>query len=214
MFLNRIKSMSKIPEHLIDNFLTELSMYSRHLECVLNNLDELEQKMLREFNRIKNNYNPEETDEGEVWAQALENVLGVDTNFGPWAQKIGAILGYCIIVFHLFERFLEGASIFKERVRIDSFDKFIKRHAQFKDNLAHEKIYELRLLVNYSKHGIGPAEKELRIKRPDYFERGRIVFLGYSKPLSGYDVKIKNEDFHQYVEAIKSFVDEIHLQWG
>ena len=75
--------MKNIPEPILNNFLVELDMYCRHLDYVLKELDELEQKMIQEFGRIKDKYDPEQFDEGEVWARALGNILGIDTNFGP-----------------------------------------------------------------------------------------------------------------------------------
>ena len=96
--------------------------------------------------------------------------------------------------------------------RVEFFLQFVKKYPQFKNSLGYEKINELRLLVNYTKHGVGPSEKELRKKRPDYFWQG--VSYDYSKPLSGYEVKIEKNDFLSYIKAIKSFVEEIRVQWG
>lgn len=207
--------MDHIPETVFDNFIIELDMYHSHLEYVLKELDLLEGKIEAEFERIQYNYDPESTDESEVWEQATENVLGKSTLFIPYFQKVGAIAGYCIVIFHLFERFLEEISYLKDDGGIQNFKGFIEAYPQFVQSTVCRKLDELRLVANFCKHGRGAAEGALRKERPDYFETGVIKFSKTPlRPLSGYDIKITSTDFGNYVHCIKDFVVEIKKRWS
>lgn len=201
-----------IPEPLIKSFLFELKMYSEHLKWILGRIKGLDDTIRDEYEKIQNNYNPEQTDEGEVFAQAADNVLGGST-FPPHFQRSGAISGYCILIYHLMERFLEDVSaiISHSTCLTNSFPKFMEVYPDFKKESFYPKLDELRLLCNVCKHGKGSAEKKLREKRPNYF---REIYYFHIAPLSGYDLIIDFVDFEEYLEAIKQFTEKLKKEWA
>jgi hypothetical protein len=204
--------MEWITESVFDNFTIEVDMYAKHLSYVLRELDMQDKKIREEFDSIQGDFDPEYTDEATVWEKATENILGARTWFIPEFQKVGAIAGYCIILFHLFERFLEEISYLKDGDRVPSYLDFKTKYPAFASNPSFDKLDELRLIANYCKHGKGSAETGLTAKRPDYFEPfgNKLV----PKPLSGYDIKISQDDFNKYVAAIKDFVNAVKEAWG
>jgi hypothetical protein len=209
--------MSYIPEPVFDEFLAELEMYCTHLDCVLKMLDEQELKIHEEYSRIQGDYDPESYDEGQVWYQAELNVLGKSTMFTPPFSKMGAIAGYCIVVFHLFERFLEEVCRLWGHSISEKFccGEFIRLFPDFEVVPAASKINELGLLVNYSKHGKGRSQDQLAQIRPDYFRTTTLGFLpGTLKPLSGYHLEISRADFDNYANSIREFVKVMREQLG
>lgn len=199
--------MNYIANRVFDNFIIELDMYYNQLNYVLNQLDLLDEKIEAEFKRIESNYNPEKTDASVVWSQVLKNILGEDTTFIPYYQRVGAIAGYCIIIFHLLERFLEEISYLKDNKRMETFNKFCKNYYHWVETVEYKKLDELRLVANYCKHG-RCSEKKLKEMRPDYFVSPFCKFdEDPLKPLSGYDIKITKKDFDDYMVSIKQFVD-------
>lgn len=207
---------TNIPDYLFKTFLFELDMYDKHLLYIFERLDSLDNLIKTEFDKIQDNYDPNFDDEIDVWNKSTEKVLGNSMTFIPEFQKVGAIAGYCIIIFHLFERFLEDIAYFKNAQRLDSYCQFITAYPIFKENTdIYKKIDELRLVVNYCKHDKGSAEQDLRKKRPDYFNQFSIQSETTAlKPLSGYDIAISQNDFNEYISNIKAFVNIIKLQWG
>ena len=205
--------MEHVPEPVFGEFLTELDMYSAQLGYVLDKLAQIEQQIRDEYERIEDNYNPEYHDAGDVWYQAAKNVLGVDTMFAPHFQKSGAIGGYCIIVYHLFERFLEELCRIKQISFADEFHlpKFFESFSVLKSHPSFASIQELKDVVNFCKHGRGIAETVLRKRRPDYFKFNPDPPWEHEtlKPLSGYDLEIQPEDFKAYVSEMRKMTAEI-----
>ena len=204
--------MDTIPESVLEDFVVEVDMYAKHLSYVLRELEISDKKIRDEFNRIQGDYDPEYTDEATVWEKAAENVLGARTWFIPQFQQVGAIAGYCIVLFHLFERFLEEISFLKYGAGVQSYLDFKSRYPELASKPSFDKLDELRLIANYCKHGKGSAESNLRAKRPDYFEPFGKKLI--PKPLSGYDIKISQDDFNSYVTAVKDFVNAVKEIWG
>ncbi len=210
--------MEYIPERVFEEFLTELGMYSAQLGYVLDKLAQIQQQIQDEYERIEGDYNPEYHDAGDVWYQAAKNILGVDTMFSPHFQKAGAMGGYCIIVYHLFERFLEEVCRLRDIPFIGEFHlpKFFEAVPTLKVHPSFSSIEELKDLVNFCKHGRGDAETALRKNRPDYFTFTPNPPWEHEtlKPLSGYDLEIDPKDFEGYVSEIKKMVTEIRKLFG
>lgn len=211
--------MDYIPEPVFDEFLTELDMYTQHLQYVFERLSKIQAQIQEEHDLIAEGTDYETTDDGDVWYQAEKKVLGKDTMFSPPFQKIGAISGYCVIVYHLFERFLEEIGRFKGAITTERFDLpdfFKKGMPALKGHPSYAKIEELWYVVNFVKHGKGWSEQKLRAMRLDYFRlrSGPPWPHETLKPLSGYDLEIELEDFGVYVQSIKDMTAEIQKTLG
>ena len=218
------------PQGLVDQFTTEVEMHCLHLKWILDPLDQLDKDLQCEYARLLPHADPEYADAGDIAAQAIKNVLGADTCIIPDAQKRGAISGYCVVVYHHFERFLEDIVKSMKPPKSKELEKFnldifFKCYAQFEKSVHCKKIDELRYVVNYIKHGRGKAERELRKRRPDYFVEHFIHpdFVEHVrelrqektlKPLAGDDLRIQSDDFLTYCEAMKSFGREVEQEWG
>lgn len=204
--------MNYIPESVLEEFIVEVDMYTMHLSYVLQELEVIDKKIRDEFEHIQYDYDPEHIDEVTVWEKAVENIIGTITWFIPPFQQVGAIAGYCIVLFHLFERFLEEITSIKDCVGVGSYLDFKSKYQELASKPSFDKLDELRLIANYCKHGKGSAESGLRVKRPDYFESFDKKLI--PKPLSGYDIKISQRDFDSYVIAIKDFVNAVREIWN
>ncbi|SYX86924.1 hypothetical protein [Paenibacillus alvei] len=79
---------------------------------------------------------------------------------------------------------------------------------------AWKKIRELKQLTNTIKHGDGDSADKLRKLRPDFFQSeffndtDTLELLG-SVLLDGYTLKVKDDDFLDYVNSTISFWDEM-----
>ncbi len=187
----------------INQFLEELDMYVFHLKLLLKKLDQFEQEVKSEFEKITPDFDLENVDGSEIWQKALKNIMGID-NFHPYLQKTGAMAGYCIVIFHLFERFMEECT-WQE---CNSFSNFVEKIPEIKNHESFSKIEELRNVANFCKHGAGPSADELRKLRPDYFKEDFWKGKQY-KPLSGFDLNINIRDIEIYVDAIKEFSEDL-----
>ncbi|MSR78179.1 MAG: hypothetical protein EXS63_08175 [Candidatus Omnitrophica bacterium] len=198
-----------VPVTIFESFVIELRMFGKHLQLILLNISSIEDKIQQESEEIRSRIYPEYHDEGDVRWKAEKKVMGEFADFDIFRQKSGAIAGYCVIIFHLFERFIEEVNLF-----LDCNGK-IKQFVQFKDKYADVSglpgcslIDELRLLCNVCKHGTGPAYEELKKTRPDYFDRTGLRFSPI-KLLAGYDLNIEEEDFLKYSKAITDFTESL-----
>jgi hypothetical protein len=219
--------MSPLNAILLQEFLAALDMYCSHLDLVLGRLDKLEADINAEYERIiaEGNYDPEYSDVGDIAYKAEKNVLGKDTLFDPPFQNVAAIASYCVLVYHLFERYLEETARRKgvhKETKDFSLKTFLEYFGEFSNHSNRPKLDELYLVANYCKHGRGSSEEKLREQRPDYFRMSdhelwqpKPIFDDTTlKPLSGYDINIKRADFGEYVKAVKAFVTDVYSQLG
>ena len=71
----------------------------------------------------------------------------------------------------------------------------------------YNKIDELRLLQNVLKHSEGNSKEKLSKKRPDYFIKKDSIFAMYKNTIIDATLNISDEDFKEYVNAIKEFLN-------
>lgn len=222
-------------EHHIRAFLEELKTYKHYFDITFREQERLAKAIQDKHDEIGANFDYEHDDDGTVWSRSHDDVLGSDE---VWIteHELFIIGGYCIIIFHAFERFLEEifdmvtsrdlAEMLKEKVtsrqkkaiekvlkegKLDQFSSFCDIFPETKTVKAYGKVDELRIVCNVFKHGKGHSLEELKKIRPDITKplSDGLFFGGLSRPFRGYGLHIKREVVYEYVDAIKAFLFEV-----
>ena len=209
-------------------FIFELKIFEEHCKVLLERNLLLRDQIEKEVERLTSEVDPEHSTSEDIWFQAIKNILGSDSWFGPDAQKCALIGSYSIIIFHSFERFL--ALIFhrflemnlksflkkpttedqKKRIEkvldsgLETFSEFANLYPEIKKFNCYPKLQELNFVCNVFKHGNGKSKDMLKKIRPEFF----LFDDKPIRPLAGWDVLIETDDLNRYLEAIKAFLGE------
>lgn len=212
---------------MIEVFVDELKYFNHYFNVIRAEINEKGKCLEDEFKRISPQYDPEFTDESEVWSQAYQNVFGTD-NFPLDFHLPSMTAGFCIIIYHAFERFLEeifeqlkisnlehlkSISIDPNKVvlgdKLEKFQNFVDIFPQIKTLSSYKELNELRLVCNVFKHGTGPSMTQLKAERPDMFKWSSLFDYTNIRPLAGMDINISENDFSGYLKAINLFLEEV-----
>lgn len=222
-------------EYHIRAFLEELRTYKHYFDVTFREQERLAKSIQDKHDEIAANFNYENDDDGIVWSRSHDAVLG---SHEVWIteHELFIIGGYCIIIFHAFERFLEEVfdmvasrdlpEMLKETVatrqrkaiekvleegKLDKFSIFCDIFPETKNIKAYGKVDELRIVCNVFKHGKGHSLEELKKIRPDITKplSDGLSFGELSRPFRGYSLHIKREVVYEYVDAVQSFLFEV-----
>lgn len=234
--------------HLCLDFVWELNTFNIYFKAAILKEKELEAEVVNERELIINKLeNPDmfedddyEEDEGysvkekkDVWLKAVENVIG-HSAYPPYIHVPFIVGGFCIVMFHSFERFLENIFIkyinedidrlFDSHINKKSLAKFLNKkkkpdylcdwkviYPQITKLPSFNKLEELNLVCNVFKHGKGDSYNKLRFIRPDLFKFHKPE-SGYLRPSKGWDMNLTEKDFDEYFFAVKSFLKEAFPQ--
>jgi len=220
-------------EYDIKKFLEELKTYAYYFRITFLEQERLAKAIQDKHDEIGHAYDYEHGDDGEVWSRAHEEVLGSDE---VWIteHELFIVGGYCIIIFHAFERFLEYLFDFvlkrdlpemlkkqitdkqKEAIRkvlkddkLDTFSCFCDIFPEVKVANGYMKVSELNAVCNVFKHGKGPALERLKIIRPDITKHLDDMFSSTLRPFRGHGLSIEQKLVNEYVDAIKEFLFDV-----
>ena len=222
-------------ENHVKKFFDELSTYKYYFGITLKEQDKLAKAIQDRHDEIAKGFDYENDDDGIVWSRAHEDVMGSDE---VWISEheLFIVGGYCIIIFHAFERYLEDAfdliiksdlpemlntaiSVYQKRAiekvlksgKLDQFSSFCDIFPSVKTVKAYEKTYELNVICNVFKHGTGRSLELLRKIRPDVtrYLDDKISLSRTVRPFRGYDLRVKREMVYEYLDAIKGFLIKV-----
>lgn len=93
-------------EYHIQKFFEELKTYVYYFDVTFSEQKRLAKAIQNKHDEIGRNFDYENDDDGTVWSRAHEEILGSDE---VWISEheLFIVGGYCIVIFHAFERFLE-----------------------------------------------------------------------------------------------------------
>ncbi len=218
-------------EYHIQKFFEELKIYVHYFNITFSEQKKLAKAIQDKHDEIGSDFDYENDDDGTVWSRAHEEILGTDE---VWIteHELFIVGGYCIIIFHAFERFLEElfeliikhqlssmliSKITQEQKKaieevvkndkLETFDCFCRIFPDIRKAKGYEKVYELNTICNVFKHGRGGALRRLKKIRPDITQHLGEMFSPALRPFRGYDLtNIKQNMIYEYVDAIKTFL--------
>jgi hypothetical protein len=209
---------------LIERHKKELSILSDYYSKTKIYFDDINKQAREHGNKLFREYRgTEDTDYSAVaeWAEE-ESVEMYQTLY---TMKSNHLLMTISLLYHTWEQQLIKFTI-KE---LEHYFKFTKKVLAFKEaqtifrlhgvsiteTASWVKIRELKFLTNTIKHGDGISADKLRKIRPDLFQSDfadhsfdTLDFHG-AVLLEGYTLKVKESDLLSYVDATKSFWDEM-----
>ena len=190
-YMNNIKNIYDTPSN-------EASKYVKYLE---QNSQELESLY---------------PDDAELEIQ----VKGQERYYCVMSMKYRNLAMYINLIYQMLEQFIISICVFQQKYH--SYDNYInslklrdlhrcnlmfkKYNFDFELLTEYKKINELRLLQNVLKHSDGESKDELILIRPDYFVKKKSVLNIYNNTIIEPTLNITDEDFKEYVIAIKKFL--------
>lgn len=180
--LEKIDSIKKtISERLLPTFDT-IEQEAKQLS---------EQKLLE----LSSRFNPEFTDESDVYDQAFHR--GVDHYIVQSDMKIEFLKSAATWIFHLFEKdctYIFGTE--DGKLKLEHLSKLNIDTSE--ESNWYKCNTELRALSNSIKHGKGSSFEKLKTLRPD-------LIIETDNFLSKSDIVIEMENINEYIEFMNSF---------
>jgi len=192
----------------------------------INNIKDIYDTPLNESEKYINwlEQNPHELESLSLEDAMLEiQGKGQERYYCVMNMKYRNLAMYINLIYQMLEQFIISICIFQQKYH--SYDNYInslklrdlhkcnlmfkKYNFDFELLTEYKKINELRLLQNVLKHSAGESKDELILIRPDYFVKKKSVFNIYNNTIIEPTLNITDEDFKEYVIAIKKFLRKI-----
>ncbi|PLR70325.1 hypothetical protein [Bacillus sp. UMB0728] len=208
---------------LMERYKKELSMVAEYYNRTIPSFGDIEKEATDYADSIYNNFPADENndpatvadfanDEGIQLYELLNTMkknhllMTISMMCQIWEQQL---IKFTVTEMRHFLSFDNNALSFGDAKKIFELHGVI-----FKELLSWNKIREMRLLVNTTKHGDGESARKLRKIRPDYFELDIIkgtdtLELAGAVLLDSYSLMVAEQDFRSYVEATETFWDEM-----
>lgn len=220
MTINRLNYFMEI-------FVDELSIFEHYFNVLKSEIDKKGELLEQEYERIESSSDDENMHPSTIWDEANKKLFGTG-NF-PFPFHMASIAGgFCIIIYHAFERFLQEfveqlkaididyykeLSIEPSKVElgksIDKFYDLAKLIPKIQEYSSYKKIDELRNVCNVFKHGTGSSLRQLETLRPDMVRWSSSDFgRDIIRPFAGVDIELKEDDFYEYLKSLKQFLEE------
>ncbi|MDQ0414996.1 hypothetical protein [Mesobacillus stamsii] len=208
---------------LMERHKKELSMVEQYYIRTKPTFNDIEAEATDYANHIYNNYPADEStdlsavadyanDEAIQLYDLLETLkknhllMTISMLCQIWEQQL---IKFTLTEIGHFIKFHNNSLSFSESKNI-----FELHEVKVEECASWKMIKEMRLLVNTIKHGDGESARKLRRIRPDYFELDLIkgtdtLELARAVLLDSYSLMVDEQDFINYVEATKTFWNEM-----
>ncbi|AST57750.1 hypothetical protein Thert_01756 [Thermoanaerobacterium thermosaccharolyticum] len=208
---------------LIEKYKEELSLVEKYYIRTNDCFNNIEKEAEDYANSLYRRYPAtEDTDPTAVAEWAFEK--GIEMYETLSIMKSNHLLMTISMLYHIWEQQLIKFTINelehylefdKKSLEFEEVQKIFELHGvDITKTEVWKKIRELKALVNTIKHGDGYSADKLRKIRPDFFEADVIkgtdtLELYGAVLLDEYSLQVNESDLFEYINAVKSFWDEM-----